>query len=132
MSNNETILIELGFFTRDSKFEEFKTNFGYGWSSEDLKEAIDVAGENTSNVRNFLMEILWLKVVYEYVDNKGCDREQFDCYVNGSLDTHFTLKERRLIQKKTYKNFLMTRITIKIIKKGKGGTNHSSIIQITI
>lgn len=63
MSNNETILIELGFFTRDSKFEEFKTNFGYGWSSEDLKEAIDVAGENTSNVRNFLMEILWLKVV---------------------------------------------------------------------
>ncbi len=41
MSNNETILIELGFFTRDSKFEEFKTNFGYGWSSEDLKEAID-------------------------------------------------------------------------------------------
>lgn len=92
MSNNETILIELGFFTRDSKFEEFKTNFGYGWSSEDLKEAIDVAGENTSNVRNFLMEILWLKVVYEYVDNKGCDREQFDCYVNGSLDTHFYFK----------------------------------------
>ena len=92
MSNNETILIELGFFTRDSKFEEFKTNFGYGWSSEDLKEAIDVAGENTSNVRNFLMEILWLKVVYKYVDNKGCDREQFDCYVNGSLDTHFYFK----------------------------------------
>jgi hypothetical protein len=39
------------------------------------------------------MEILWLKVVSEYVDDKGCEREQFDCYVNGSFDIHFYFKQ---------------------------------------
>jgi len=56
---------------------------------EDLNEAIEVAGDCTSNVRNRLMEILWLKVVYYFVDTMGCSREVFDCYINGSLDTHF-------------------------------------------
>ena len=64
MSNNEMILAALGFSNWDSQLDEFKTNFGYDWTDEDLDEAIEVAGYNTSNVRNCLMEILWLKVVY--------------------------------------------------------------------
>ena len=35
------------------------------------------------------MEILWLKVVYYFVDTMDCSREMFDSYINGSLDTHF-------------------------------------------
>lgn len=89
MSNNEKILVALGFSNWDSKLDEFKNNFGFDWTSEDLNEAIEVAGDCTSNVRNFLMEILWLKVVYYFVDTKNCNREMFDCYINGSLDTHF-------------------------------------------
>ena len=89
MSNNEMILVALGFSNWDSKLEEFKKNFGFDWTSEDLNEAIEVAGDCTSNVRNCLMEILWLKVVYYFVDTKNCNREKFDCYINGSLDTHF-------------------------------------------
>ena len=89
MSNNEMILAALGFSNWDSQLDEFKTNFGYDWTDEDLDEAIEVAGYNTSNVRNCLMEILWLKVVYYFVDTMGCSREVFDCYINGSLDTHF-------------------------------------------
>ena len=68
MSNNEMILAALGFSNWDSQLDEFKTNFGYDWTDEDLDEAIEVAGYNTSNVRNCLMEILWLKVVYYFVD----------------------------------------------------------------
>lgn len=26
-------------------------------------------------------------------ENKGCEREMFDCWVNGSLDTHFYFKQ---------------------------------------
>jgi chloride intracellular channel protein 5 len=89
MSNNEMILAALGFSNGDSRLDEFKTNFGYDWTDDDLDEAIEVAGYNTSNVRNCLMEILWLKVVYYFVDTMGCSREVFDCYINGSLDTHF-------------------------------------------
>ena len=89
MSNNEMILAALGFSNWDSQLDEFKTNFGYDWTGEDLDEAIEVVGYNTSNVRNCLMEILWLKVVYYFVDTMGCSREVFDCYINGSLDTHF-------------------------------------------
>ena len=89
MSNNEMILVALGFSNWDSKLEEFKKNFGFDWTNEDLNEAIEVAGDCTSNVRNRLMEILWLKVVYYFVDTMGCSREVFDCYINGSLDTHF-------------------------------------------
>ena len=89
MSNNEMILVALGFSNWDSKLEEFKKNFGFDWTNEDLNEAIEVASDCTSNVRNRLMEILWLKVVYYFVDTMGCSREVFDCYINGSLDTHF-------------------------------------------
>ena len=89
MSNNEMILVALGFSNWDSKLEEFKKNFGFDWTNEDLNEAIEVAGDCTSNVRNRLMEILWLKVVYHFVETMGCSREVFDCYINGSLDTHF-------------------------------------------
>lgn len=89
MSNNEMILVALGFSNWDSKLEEFKKNFGFDWTNEDLNEAIEVAGDCTSNVRNRLMEILWLKVVYYFVDTMVCSREVFDCYINGSLDTHF-------------------------------------------
>ena len=87
--NNEMILAALGFSNWDSQLDEFKTNFGYDWTGEDLDEAIEVAGYNTSNVRNCLMEILWLKVVYYFVDTMDCSREMFDSYINGSLDTHF-------------------------------------------
>ena len=89
MSNNEMILAALGFSNWDSQLYEFKTNFGYDWTGEDLDEAIEVAGYNTSNVRNCLMEILWLKVVCYFVDTMDCSREMFDSYINGSLDTHF-------------------------------------------
>ena len=89
MSNNEMILAALGFSNWDSQLDEFKTNFGYDWTGEDLDEAIEVAGYNTSNVRNCLMEILWLKVVYYFVDTMDCSREMFDSYINGSLDTYF-------------------------------------------
>lgn len=89
MSNNEMILAALGFSNWDSQLDEFKTNFGYDWTGEDLDEAIEVAGYSTSNVRNCLMEILWLKVVYYFVDTMDCSREMFDSYINGSLDTHF-------------------------------------------
>ena len=89
MSNNEMILAALGFSNWDSQLDEFKTNFGYDWTGEDLDEAIEVAGYNTSNVRNCLMEILWLKVVYYFVDTMDCSREMFDSYINGSLDTPF-------------------------------------------
>lgn len=89
MSNNEMILTALGFSNWDKQLDEFKNNFGFDWTNEDLDGAIEVAGCNTSNVRNCLMEILWLKVVYYFVDTMECCRELFDSYINGSLDTHF-------------------------------------------
>lgn len=89
MTNNELILVTLGFSKWDSLLDEFSSNFGYEWTSEDLDEAIELAGHNTCNVRNCLVEILWLKVVYHFVDVLNCQQELFDCYVNGSLDTHF-------------------------------------------
>ncbi len=48
MSNNEMILAALGFSNGDSQLDEFKTNFGYDWTDDDLDEAIEVAGYNTS------------------------------------------------------------------------------------
>ena len=35
MSNNEMILVALGFSNWDSKLEEFKKNFGFDWTNED-------------------------------------------------------------------------------------------------
>ena len=64
-------------------------DYGYFKQRNGFNEAIDTAGYDLSNVRNFLMETLWLKVIEEYVDYRGCEREMFDCYVNGTLDTHF-------------------------------------------
>ena len=93
MTNNYAVLVSLGFCQEDYKFENFNSNFGYDWSKEDLEEALECAGSNSQNVRNCLMEILWLKVVYKYVDSKGCNREQFDSYLNGSLDIHFYFNE---------------------------------------
>lgn len=92
MTNQEMVLTSLGFFKNDYKLDNFHSNFGYDWSDEDLSEAIEAAGYNLTSVRNYLMEILWLKVVDEF-ENKGCEREVFDCWVNGSLDTHFYFKQ---------------------------------------
>lgn len=89
ISNREMVLTSLGFFKNDYQLDNFRSNFGYDWTDEDLNDAIDTAGYDLSNVRNFLMETLWLKVIEEYVDYRGCEREMFDCYVNGTLDTHF-------------------------------------------
>lgn len=104
MSNNEMILAALGFSNWDSQLNEFKTNFGYDWTGEDLDEAIEVAGYNTSNVRNCLMEILWLKVVYYFVDTMDCSREMFDSYINGSLDTHFITTGQKSSLKRNFGN----------------------------
>ena len=92
MTNQEMVLTSLGFFKNDYKLDNFRSNFGYDWTDEDLNEAIEVAGYDLTSVRNCLMEILWLKVVDEF-ENKGCEREMFDCWVNGSLDTHFYFKQ---------------------------------------
>lgn len=92
MTNQEMVLTSLGFFKNDYKLDNFRSNFGYDWTDEDLNEAIEVAGYDLTSVRNYLMEILWLKVVDEF-ENKGCKREMFDCWVNGSLDTHFYFKQ---------------------------------------
>ncbi|EFB32227.1 hypothetical protein HMPREF0971_01506 [Segatella oris F0302] len=92
MSNGEMILTSLGFFKNDHKLDNFRSNFGYDWTDEDLNEAIEAAGYDLTSVRNCLVEILWLKVVDEF-ENKGCEREKFDCWVNGSLDTHFYFKQ---------------------------------------
>ena len=93
ISNREMVLTSLGVFKNDYQLDNFRSNFGYDWTDEELNEAIDTAGYDLSNVSNFLMETLWLKVIEEYVDYRGCEREMFDCYVNGSLDTHFYFKE---------------------------------------
>lgn len=92
MTNQEMVLTSLGFFKNDYKLDNFRSNFGYDWTDEDLNEAIETAGYDLTSVRNCLMEILWLKVVDEF-ENKGCEREMFDCWVNGSLDTHFYFKQ---------------------------------------
>lgn len=88
ISNREMVLTSLGFFKNDYKLDNFRDDFGYDWTDEDLNEAIDTAGYDLTNVRNYLVEVLWLKVVNEF-ENRGCEREMFDCYVNGTLDTHF-------------------------------------------
>ena len=46
MTNNYAILLSLGFCKEDYKFENFKSNFGYDWTSEDLDNAIESAGYN--------------------------------------------------------------------------------------
>ena len=92
MTNQEMVLTSLGFFKNDYKLDNFRSNFGYDWTDEDLNEAIETAGYDLTSVRNCLMEILWLKVVDEF-ENKGCEREMFDCWVNGALDTHFYFKQ---------------------------------------
>lgn len=92
MKTKENILQLMGFYQYDDQLENFSSDFGYDWTNEDLKEAIECARGDIFNVRNFLMHILWLKVVNEY-ENKGMEREQFDCYINGSLDTHFYFNE---------------------------------------
>lgn len=92
MTNREMILTSLGFFKNDHKLDTFRSYFGYDWTNEDLNEAIECAGYDLSSVRNSLVEILWLKVVDEF-EGRGCEREMFDCWVNGSLDTHFYLKQ---------------------------------------
>ena len=92
MTNQEMVLTSLGFFKNDYKLDNFRSNFGYDWTDEDLNEAIEAAGYDLTSVRYCLMEILWLKVVDEF-ENKGCEREMFDCWVNGSLDTHFYFKQ---------------------------------------
>ena len=51
-------LVSLGFSKEDYKFENFKSNFGYDWTKEDLEEALECAALNSHNVRNCLMEIL--------------------------------------------------------------------------
>ena len=71
MTNQEMVLTSLGFFKNDYKLDNFRSNFGYDWTDEDLNEAIEVAGYDLTSVRNCLMEILWLKVVDEF-ENKGC------------------------------------------------------------
>ncbi len=107
MTNNEMILVSLGFCpSSDYQLDNFKSNFGYDWSDEDLDEAFECAGQDLTNIRNCLMEILWLKVVSEYVDDKGCEREQFDCYVNGSLDTHFYFKQTEVNSEEDIKELI--------------------------
>ena len=107
MTNNEMILVSLGFCpSSDYQLDNFKSNVGYDWSDEDLDEAFECAGQDLTNIRNCLMEILWLKVVSEYVDDKECEREQFDCYVNGSLDTHFYFKQTEVNSEEDIKELI--------------------------
>ena len=107
MTNNYAILVSLGFSKEDYKFENFKSNFGYDQTKEDLEEALECAALNSHNVRNCLMEILWLKVVYEYVDSKGCDREQLIAILTAHLIHTFISTEQRLTLKKILKNLLI-------------------------
>ena len=44
MTNNYAVLVSLGFCQEDYKFENFKSNFGYDWSKEDLEETLECAG----------------------------------------------------------------------------------------
>ena len=46
MTNNYAILVSLGFSKEDYKFENFKSNFGYDWTKEDLEEALECAALN--------------------------------------------------------------------------------------
>lgn len=71
MTNNYAILLSLGFCKEDYKFENFKSDFGYDWTSEDLDDAIESAGFDIRNVRNCLiglklcMNMLIIKAVIE-------------------------------------------------------------------
>ena len=57
MTNNYAILVSLGFSKEDYKFENFKSNFGYDWTKEDLEEALECAALNSHNVRNYLTQV---------------------------------------------------------------------------
>lgn len=39
MTNQEMVLTSLGFFKNDYKLDNFRSNFGYDWTDEDLNEA---------------------------------------------------------------------------------------------
>lgn len=41
ISNREMVLTSLGFFKNDYQLDNFRSNFGYDWTDEDLNEAID-------------------------------------------------------------------------------------------
>lgn len=40
ITNQEMVLTSLGFFKNDYKLDNFRSNFGYDWTDEDLNEAI--------------------------------------------------------------------------------------------
>jgi len=105
MTNREMILTSLGFFKNDNKLDTFRSYFGYDWTDEDLNEAIEAAGYDLTSVRNCLVEILWLKVVDEF-EGRGCERELFDCWVNGSLDTHFYFKQTEVSDRQEIEELL--------------------------
>lgn len=107
MTNSEMVLTSLGFFKNDYKLDNFRSYFGYDWTDEDLNEAIECAGYNLSSVRNLLVEILWLKVVDEF-ERRGCEREMFDCFVNGSLDTHFYFNQTEVSDREEIEELLLS------------------------
>lgn len=92
MKQTDKILIALGFVASgsdfDEKFENFASNFGVQWRPSDLCDAISMSVDNSSAVRNYLVSIMWDRVVSHFVD-KGLCEELFNCYINGSVDTHF-------------------------------------------
>ena len=92
MKETDKILVSFGFVGSnsafDEKFENFASNFGVQWQLQDLADAIDQSAGDCSAVRDALMSIMWDHVVSDFVE-KGLDKELFDCYINGSLDTHF-------------------------------------------
>ena len=56
MTNQEMVLTSLGFFKNDYKLDNFRSNFGYDWTDEDLNEAIEAAGYDLTSVRNTLAQ----------------------------------------------------------------------------
>ena len=79
-TNREQVLISLGFFKNDDNLDYFQSNFGHGWKDDDLNEAIGSAGHGLANARNRLVETPWLKVMDDFVDDRGCGREMSDCH----------------------------------------------------
>ena len=105
LTNREMVLMSLGFFKNDNKLDTFRSYFGYDWPDEDLNEAIAASGYDLTSVRNCLVEILWLKVVDAF-EGRGCERELFDCWVNGSLDTHFYFKQTEVSDRQEIEELL--------------------------
>lgn len=88
------ILRQLGIGSADNILDSICDNFDVEITSEDVKTAIKINYEEdlknpTITAQDYLIRLMYSKIIDNAVKDFGLDRNKFDCFVQGNLSKLF-------------------------------------------